>query len=267
MSKLKIKSNKRRAYFFDMSDSAMLFFDKNLILIDCNDIVLRGGQFKKEQLIGLHITQIYPNAEEEGWINLYKKILKTGEVVIKEEYKPHPNFGNNTTRVKCFKAGEGLGIIIEVITESKQSFYDLQTFVYKVSHDLRTPIVNLLGLIDLAKNEKNEGHYNDDVLEMIGNQTEILDSILKNLIKTLQLKINDTEFEIIDFNDLIDEILNSLSYMVGFKEVVIEKKINVQVSFHSNKVLLTFLLQNILNNSIKYKRKIPNSRIEIEVNE
>lgn len=260
-------SNDLRAYFFDMNNNAMLLFNKNLILIDCNEIVFKGVQFNKDQIIGLHVTQFYPNAEKEGWLELYKKVLETGEIIVKEEYKPHPSLGNNITRVKCFKVEEGLGVNVEVITESKQTYYDLETFVYKVSHDLRTPVVNLLGLIDMIKSESNRNDYNVDALEMIENQTKILDRILKNLIKTLQLKINKAEFEIIDFNSLIDEILDSLSHMDGIKEIFIEKKINIQKTFYSNKVLLTFLLQNIFNNAIKFKRQIHNSRIEIEVNE
>ncbi len=249
-------SNDLRAYFFDMNNNAMLLFNKNLILIDCNEIVFKGVQFNKDQIIGLHVTQFYPNAEKEGWLELYKKVLETGEIIVKEEYKPHPSLGNNITRVKCFKVEEGLGVIVEVITESKQTYYDLQTFVYKVSHDLRTPVVNLLGLIDMVKSESNRNDYNVDALEMIENQTKILDRILKNLIKTLQLKINNAEFEIIDFNNLIDEILDSLSHLDGIKEIFIEKKINIQKTFYSNKVLLTFLLQNFfimqLNLNVKF---------------
>lgn len=125
---------------------------------------------------------------------------------------------------------------------------ELDSFVYSVSHDLRSPIASILGLLNLAKNDKSEAReeYLDLMYRSAVKQENFIREILDHS-RNSRIKIHRNE---IHFAKLIDEVLQDMQF-VGR---TIDKTISIKQEgpFYSDAWRLTVILNNIISNSIRY---------------
>lgn len=153
------------------------------------------------------------------------------------------------------KANQNLQFTLETnelqtkIIEDKNA--ELDAFFYRISHDLKGPISSLLGLAFLAKNEIQDQQallY----LEKANQQIERLNSIINGLIKLTKLNDADLRKERIDFEKLIDQCIESSNTTPNFSTVVFKKDIQPNLEFYSEWTLLNTIIQNLIENAIKY---------------
>jgi signal transduction histidine kinase len=88
---------------------------------------------------------------------------------------------------------------------------------------------------------------------MIKEQAEHLDTTLKKLFDTSRIKKGDKIIHKIDFEKLVSEIKNSLSYMDGFSSIHFEEEFSNSKNFYGDKPLLICVFKNIIDNAIKYR--------------
>lgn len=138
----------------------------------------------------------------------------------------------------------------QIIHELKERNFELDQIVYKTSHDLRSPLVSILGLLSLIKSEPNfeqvRGH-----LDFIENRVNKLDEFVKSMLNFS--KINRTEIKPvpIDFQELIGQSLQNLRFIKNHEQL--EKIIQISgQTFVHDALRLEIVFNNILSNAIKY---------------
>jgi signal transduction histidine kinase len=67
-------------------------------------------------------------------------------------------------------------------------------------------------------------------------------------------ELNDTALlkEKINFNKLIDECIHSLNHLPEFQKISFRKEIEPELTFHTEWTLLNAIVQNLIENGIKY---------------
>jgi PAS domain S-box-containing protein len=158
-----------------------------------------------------------------------------------------------------------LALIAHDITRQKESEFklrkseehlqaalnELNTFIYRASHDLKGPLSSIIGLTGVAQQEvKDEAslHY----LSMIRESTDKLSSTLTGLIETMRVRENNVEAVRVDLRQLIKEILARFAYVPGVERVEMRVEVDVHKEFYSLKTILGSILQNLVENAIKY---------------
>jgi PAS domain S-box-containing protein len=144
---------------------------------------------------------------------------------------------------------------------------DLETFIYKASHDLRGPLVSIIGLTDACKEELHEGP-GKKYMDMIGLAIRKLDYTLTSLVQSMSIKKTQLLNDTIDFDTLIPEVLSQLVHYDGY--ATMDVRINVEVSrtINSSKFILQSILQNLFENAVKYRNKnAPRPELNISVRE
>lgn len=247
--------DKLRSIFFDEADILLTLWDKDLNCIDINEACLKALHFSRNEIIGKNITEISPDNKSSGRYDQYKEVIRTGKTLVIDELKSHPSLGNFYFRVKAFKVGDGLGIITKNITDLKESIEELETFIYKTTHDMRSPIATILGLTSLAETKVKDLEEAKQFCNLVKNQTERLDTILLTLFETMKIRKGEKTIQLINFNELIDRIENSIEFETELKKIKFEKYIKVSRKFYSDKILLISILQNLIDNSIKYRKE------------
>ena len=160
-------------------------------------------------------------------------------------------------------SGKGPGIIVNTRDISKRKkteqqldykVQELNTFIYKTTHDLRSPLASLMGLIKLANNEKIENKNLKQYFQMIDKSVEKMDKLLIDLVSITNISQGQLKINKIDFENILDEIIQSLSYAPNFKNIIFTKKITIEETFFTDERLLYSVLQNVIDNALKYSK-------------
>lgn len=206
---------------------------------------------------------------QKEWINHYNRVLSGESYDIDSQatvrgIKKHFEIRFSPIRNKN---GEISGLIFSIkdITERKKIEMQLQVqneelrvvneeldrFVYSASHDLRAPLSSLLGLINLTKietNEKNKVAY----LDMMEKSVHKMDKFIKEIIyhsRNTRLEISENE---INFQVIIQEILDDLNFMNENHQVEKTITINQDGGFVTDEYRLNVILNNLVSNAIRY---------------
>lgn len=144
---------------------------------------------------------------------------------------------------------------------------ELNKFVYSVSHDLRSPLTSILGIINVTK-LKPELRIADEFFEMIEGRVLKMDSFIKDIIDYYKNARAEELVSEINLRFLISEIWDSLKLEdcpINFELVV-----NEGFVFSSDRLRLEIIFKNLISNAIKYQNpseKNQSIKITVDVNE
>jgi len=127
---------------------------------------------------------------------------------------------------------------------------ELNLFIYSASHDLRSPLMSILGIVQLAKID-TELQMDGEHLQLIEDNIIKLDLYIKNVIDYYR---NSRSMEIadkIDFHKLIHETFENLKYQN--QAVHFETNIEQSEEFYGDAFRLHIILGNLVSNAIKYQ--------------
>ncbi len=247
-----------RTKFFELSDMFLSILDKDLNYIDVNETFLKTLRFKRDEIIGKNITEIFPDIKSSGRLEIYKEVIRTGKTFTLDNVKLHPSLGNINIHIKAFKVGSGLGISGKDITDLVIPIYELEDFIYRISHDMRNPITSILGwlnLVDTKAKDIDEAKY---FCKTIKQEADRLDNIVRILVDATNIRTYEMTIHLINFDEIVNEVIKSFEFTNGFKEIKFEKNIAVNQNFYSDKLLIIRLLKNLIDNSIKYRKENAN---------
>jgi PAS domain S-box-containing protein len=133
---------------------------------------------------------------------------------------------------------------------------DLDNFIYTASHDLKAPISNLEGLINVLNKKARVllDERDGRLLDMVAESIERLKKTITDLteISRMQKDMDDEQFEVVDVKDMFEAVradLASLIYDTGARfnlDIQVEEVMFSKKNFRS-------VLYNLLTNAIKYK--------------
>jgi len=141
---------------------------------------------------------------------------------------------------------------------------ELDTFVYRVSHDLRGPIASMMGLYNVVQHEIID-EASLAFFEMYNKQILRLNETIVALIDLTRIKEVTTEPTEISFEEIVDGIVHSFSHIPGFETTQFEKTYKLYRPYHGDKSLLTTIIQNLIENAIKYGRPEVQSVVKISI--
>ncbi|QNF34003.1 PAS domain-containing sensor histidine kinase [Adhaeribacter swui] len=144
-------------------------------------------------------------------------------------------------------------------TELKKVNFDLDNFVYTASHDLRSPISNIEGLMVLLRDVLEENHcLNSQINEIVNRVTASVDQfkhIILNLTEITRLQKDFSENppeEVLNIQDVYDEIMVDLEDPVKNKVCFIQTDFQVHQLKFSRKNFRS-IFYNLLSNAIKFQ--------------
>jgi PAS domain S-box-containing protein len=129
---------------------------------------------------------------------------------------------------------------------------ELDRFVYSASHDLRAPLMSVKGLINMIKLDP-EKQNTDQYLALIEKSVNKLDHFISDIIHYSRNARMDIMPKQIDFNELLQESIDSLRYMEGADTVKTIRNIVQQAPFCSDYSRLLMVFNNIISNAVQYR--------------
>jgi signal transduction histidine kinase len=126
----------------------------------------------------------------------------------------------------------------------------LDKFVFNVTHDLRSPLASLAGLIALIDHETSIEQVRSYTL-MMKNSIEKQDRFIKEMLTFIKSKHLGVINEELSLVDIIDDIIAQNHHKSGRKEIEFIKELDL-VKITSDTLKLQVILNNLVSNSVKY---------------
>jgi signal transduction histidine kinase len=142
---------------------------------------------------------------------------------------------------------------------------DLDTFIYSVSHNLRSPLNSMEGLLKLCLDE-NDLSVLKTYHEMMQKSIKKLD---QNIIEVLEYARSTKQKRVvqqIDFAEVLNENLEKMKYMEDADFVNTEISISGDAAFYTDKFRISSIVNNLVSNAIKYQDRAKSYRfIKIDI--
>lgn len=145
---------------------------------------------------------------------------------------------------------------VEEVSRQKAMIEDqnaqLDTFVYKASHDIKGPLRSVIGLTQTGMKMITDP-VSLEFFEHILKSTQKLDNLLLDLLNLTKAKKEEIERKDINVLQLVKECLISFENLDEYKSMQFNTEIAEDLTFCGDQKLLYSIIQNFIENAIKYK--------------
>lgn len=154
---------------------------------------------------------------------------------------------------------------IKIMNDLIQRNRDLEQFAYIVSHNLRAPVANIMGISNLMMLPKNDLAEKEQMVTALNKSIGAMDTVIKDLNHILQIKreINEQK-TLVKFSELLIEIKLSISHLINKEQVKFITDFSAVDEMVTIRSYLYSIFYNLITNSIKYKQPNVNPIIEIK---
>ena len=152
------------------------------------------------------------------------------------------------------------------IEEKSQIDEMRKSFISDVSHELKTPIALIQGYSEgLIENVNSDEESRKFYAEVIRDEAEKMDKLVKRLLELMKLEYGKMEFNNKEFNivELENEILRKSKVMMEKEGVELENNIDLskEIIVYADDFYIDQVLTNYITNAIKYSIKINGKKI------
>jgi PAS domain S-box-containing protein len=218
----------------------------NLVAPEFHDIVLENikkGYDRPYDAIGVRKDGSRYSIEVHG-----KNVPYRGETLRVTEFRDISE--RKKSEEKIIEQNKSLTLIAEDLKKKNEQ---LEEFTQIVSHNLRSPVSNILGLLDLYEKstDQEERAYLFKMLRESG--SKILGN-LHELNEVLKIRQNrDIEKQVLSFQDTLQGIKNQLSAKIAETKAKITSDFKNAPEVVYPNIYLESILMNLISNALKYQ--------------
>ncbi len=256
---------------FDHSPDGILLIDPYTgEIIEANHSLSKETGFSVSELQGMNISKLRPLESKEAWRRRLEEIEKASVIYFKET---HLCKKGNTKEVLIaakfvnLRGRKYLQTIARDITELSQTRdnlehttalleaknSELENFVHTVSHDLKSPIVTVKGLVGWIKRNLDkhdlENAYND--LGRVERTMDRMSQLIKQILDLSRSGRAVGNLSPVSLNSIIDDVLENFSSQIVASNVRVEVDENLPV-IYCDQMRVRQVFQNLIDNAIKY---------------
>ena len=161
-------------------------------------------------------------------------------------------------------------IELEKDIEEKSKIDEMRKqFISDVSHELKTPIALIQGYAEgLIENVNSDEESRKFYAEVILDETNKMDKLVKQLLELMKLEYGKREFdnEKFNINELINEVLRKCSVMINEKNIKVYFENKEPIYVYADEFYMDQIITNYLTNAIKHAEEVEKeTKIEIKV--
>ena len=224
-------------------NGAVLLFDKNLVYLLAEGVALSRHGFDPATVIGKRVEEVLSAESLPVLMPVYQKVL-AGEST---QQTLEAETGTFWTRFEpLYEEGEvkaGMVLIVEISELEKQK-KELQDYFYILSHDIKSPLSSILGLLQVYRLEKHP-QERERLLDMMEQMAQRSLAFITALL--------DQTIAPIDVQSMVAEIMEKVAHQYADRAVTFRSEYQYRKGkFYSVPTLLRSVLENLLINAHKY---------------
>ena len=286
-SKLKQSEAKFR-HIYENTPMSILLINSQGLVVDCNKTIEQIIGYDKDELIGKkfyelniihpestsHIVslfkrflsgeklhrvdlRVYKKDKKLIWINLQASLVQ-----IEEENYIQAIFSDITTAKKAEF------LVKEEIEKLKELDSLRKNLISRVSHELKTPLVSIIGGTELLQNlyKDNFNEEENELIEIIAKGGKKLKTLIDSLINISKIEYGRFHLskKLDDLSNIVRDSTKVLSYMIKEREINLNLSLPDNLFVNLDKIRIEQVIVNLLSNAIKNTRPNGNVTINLE---
>lgn len=264
--------------------------------------VLANPSFRKfyhgRPLVGKLAAEVHSDNSDEAFLSDLKKVVETGEPFIGNEVAiPKGSSGDGNVSNSYFNSvyqplidssGKVEAVLIfavevtELVAARKKMTdfndelsdknnellrinNDLDNFVYTASHDLKSPIANIEGIVILLRDilQGKLPEEDEQILDMAWEAINKLKETIADLAEITKVqKELQSKVEPLQFNSILEDVKKDIQTQIDEADAVIDADFKVKDILYARKNLRS-IMYNLVSNAIKYKS--PDRPAEVKI--
>jgi len=271
-----ITNEVRLRSLFEHSPELILFQDRAGIILDANPAFLALVEKPKEQVLNRPFADFLPAAVRPLFDQKLREAL-TGHTVRFDMYT-HPGHSAarhwDVMKIPLQEHGRVLGVhmVARDITEKTRTQeelfaqnQDLQQFTYIVSHNLRAPLSNALGLVDLLDQEAAGSAEFEQTRAFLQQNLHQLDLVLRDMNAILSVRDRQglATPEPVALLALAEQVVHSLQDVLTACGGTVQLHIPAELQVPAQRAYLHSIFFNLLSNAIKYRAALRPLRVVV----
>ena len=131
--------------------------------------------------------------------------------------------------------------------------HEMDNFMYRVSHDLRSPLSSLMGLITLASDEKDP-LKRDQYLGLMNKSVGKLDSFIQDIIDLTRNNRQQVRYSEVVLKPLFEEYFEQYRFHDGRKDIACELEMKGMDRLVTDQYRLGIIIGNLISNAVIYAK-------------
>ena len=149
-------------------------------------------------------------------------------------------------------------LVTKRTSQLQESNKELDTFLYKSSHDLRRPLTTIIGLANIARlTLKAEATDLFDKAAITANQ---MDKMLKKLIDVNEIH-HPSHYSPIDFSTQVQNTVDEFQELIVNNNIDIKSTIQPGIIYNSYPELIEMIIKNLLENALWFSSMHENNQL------
>jgi len=153
-----------------------------------------------------------------------------------------------------------------LIQELESKNAELEQFTYTVSHDLKSPLVTIRGFLGYLEKDIQAGNperIQSDITRIVAS-TDKMQALLRELLELSRIGRVKNPSELIPFNTIVEEALKLVDGQLASNAPRL-KVMPDMPGVYGDRLRLVEVLQNLLDNAIKFSRGREDACVEVGV--
>ncbi|MBX7241160.1 MAG: PAS domain S-box protein [Bacteroidia bacterium] len=154
---------------------------------------------------------------------------------------------------------------VRLVESLMQNVQDMEQFTYMVSHNFRSHVVRILGLVSLLDRENKDNPFNDYIFNTVTEEANRLDTIIGDLNVILTIRSSyDEKKEELFLRDIAESALLALKGDLEKCGGTITLNIPEDLKVYAIKTYNYSIILNLLSNAIKYRSSDRQLKVLVE---
>lgn len=269
----RIEAEKEKERYFNyyrtlgnnIPNGAVFMIDK-----EYNYLIAEGEEFEKldrttEYYVGKNAKELYSPERFKRLEYYFEKLFKGESITFEWDFndKDYIFLGK-----PCIEADGSIPVAIlltQNITETKSQAnklklalaeleaknFELDSFVYRTSHDLRSPLASVLGLVEIMLKENNINDIHD-CARRIKSSVERLDTTVGSILEYSRNGNISVEEREVSIEDIWNQCLDTHKNMPNASEIKFSYQEESSTLIKIDPFRLSIIFNNLISNAIKY---------------
>jgi PAS domain S-box-containing protein len=240
-------------------------------------------EYSRKHVIGKKLWQVFEEADNTLFFSFYRNALEKN---IIQHFEAFYKKTNSWFDVTAYPSANGLSVYLKDVTQRKLSDLrlielnkelqnytkelvisntELEQFSYIISHNLRAPVANIMGIALELNDESHELETKKMLNNALMSSVTLLNNVILDLNTILRVKKEiAVKKELVNLSGIIDDIQLSIQNLIETEHVEVITDFVLVNEFLAFKSYIYSIFFNLISNSIKYRQAQKSPLIEIK---